>query len=722
MRAISFILCFFSISVYAQDTSLFDLSLEELLEINLAGDVVSSLELNKRPETGNAANLTHLQLPKSIEIMNSDSISARGISNVIEVAENMTGIISGESPSEPYSFSFRGFSRDSVNMVYDGISIGVATYNTRPLNTFNIKQVEITKGPVVLTAGQGGASGTINIVSKKARLVKYHTRELLVSAGKFDSKSVNLGLSGPLNDRVGYRVDLSRNSSDGWVDDSYSFATDLSASLLWQLSTSVELFFSIKSHKDELPAYWGTPFVPEHVARSPNSNVITGDNGFVIDETTRLTNYNVTDHEISSDSMWNRIDLTWRAGSEVLFKSSLYSFNADRRWKNAENYFYNTSIAEVERDRLLVEHDRKNWGAQAQLSFQHDAFGNNKTTLIAGYHVINFDRNVGFNLDSPSLYWDAVDLYQPESGEFGFVDLRSDALEQRTSNVMITNVSDVSDALSLHVQLRHESIHFDRLYINWDGTVRDRSTLETTFQEQSISIGLNYQPDDNSSIYSHYVISHDPVFSDYRFVYDVANLTPSDVRQIEIGYKGVFDEQRTELTGAVYKLTKRVNTQPSANNVFFDSDADSIGLELSLNSHLSDNVSIGINAAINNTDFGHYFDPEIGLDVSGNTPVNVPEKMLNLRASYQFDELPIEIGASSNYVSSRWADSQNTVQLNSYTLHKLFLAYHGEQYYVGLHVNNVSDEIYGPWSDIYYPNQVILGPPRNIEFTFKANF
>lgn len=723
MRKILIVLLSVSFSNVAQEPDYFDMSLEELLAINLEGDTVKSIDLKAKPISGNTFQYSNLSLPRSIEVMTDDSINSRGITNVIEVIENMTGILSGESPSEPYSFSFRGFSRDSVNVVYDGLSMGIATLNTRPINTFSIKQVEIIKGPAELTMGQGGASGTVNIMTKKAALTNHHTRELLVSAGEFGTRSTNLGIAGPFTDKLAYRFDLSRNSSDGWSDDTGSGATDVSASLLWQVSQSLGILFSLNKHVDNLPAYWGTPFVPVDVAKVPIFDVVENERNWVIDEKVRYKNYNVADNEISSDSIWNRMDVTWKGKSDMSVKATLYSFNADRRWQNAENYLYNPDINLVERDRLLVEHDRDNWGAQFEVAVDHELLGKvSATSMTLAQHNIKFDRNVGFNLDSPTLYWDAVELHDPQSGLFGEVDWRSDALDQKIRSAVINNISRISESLTLHTQMKYESISFDRRYINWDGTIRNRSTIDKVFNEYSMSIGLNYLLDENESIYLHYALSHDPIFGDHRYTYDIANLKPSDISQLEAGYKRLLNEGKSELTAAIYKLNKSVNTQPTAVPAFFKSEIASYGLELSLNTQLTSNLSLGINAAFTDSEFGRYYDPDIGLSVDGNGPVNVPDKMLNVRLAYQFDSIPLEFGTISNYVSARWADTQNTVILNSYYVHRLFLAYHGQNYYAGLHVNNVTDEIYGPWSDIYYPNQIILGHPINIKLTFKVNF
>jgi len=52
----------------------------------------------------------------------------------------------------------------------------------------------------------------------------------------------------------------------------------------------------------------------------------------------------------------------------------------------------------------------------------------------------------------------------------------------------------------------------------------------------------------------------------------------------------------------------------------------------------------------------------------------------------------------------------------------MFAAYQKNEYRLSLTVRNLTDEIYAPWSDIYYPNQVGLGSSRTIDMTFRARF
>jgi iron complex outermembrane receptor protein len=190
---------------------------------------------------------------------------------------------------------------------------------------------------------------------------------------------------------------------------------------------------------------------------------------------------------------------------------------------------------------------------------------------------------------------------------------------------------------------------------------------------------------------------------------------------LELGVKHSLSED-TSYTLAVYSLKHAIPTQIGPDTAIFQSEKLVSGLEFSVNSKLSPSLSVASDVAWLDASHDKYYQAETGEDASNLAPFNVPEVMINFRASYQFESQPIEVGGGMNYVSSRWADAMNTVKLKAFNTYKLFIAYHGNNYHVALHINNVTDEIYGPWSDIYYPNQILLAPPRTIDLSYRVNF
>lgn len=146
-RKINHLLGLFLIPSFAwgqsDNSDILDLTIEELLQLKVAGAVVRNLELNQKTTTGSQLPLSIIERPVSIDVIRSETAQARGLKSVTEAAENLVGVISGESPAEPSSFSMRGFSRDSVIILRDGIKIGPASMTMRPHNMFNLEKLEV---------------------------------------------------------------------------------------------------------------------------------------------------------------------------------------------------------------------------------------------------------------------------------------------------------------------------------------------------------------------------------------------------------------------------------------------------------------------------------------------------------------------------------------------------------------------------------------------------
>ena len=706
----------FAFSESADD--LFDLSLEDLVTLRIDGHAVRDLQLHGKVHLGTHAELENVQLAASIDLINDKAIAARGLSNIVEVAENMVGILSGESPSEPYSFSMRGFSRDRVKVLYDGINLGTATLNMRPLSTHNIKQVEVIKGPVVLQHGQGASAGTINFVSKQPNAKLGDVTSTSFSAGEFGNTSagaeLNVGFAGGA-----YRLDVFHRDSSGWVDDADSSTTDLHFSVLFSQSDQHSIRLTYSHLEDDLPAYWGTPLIPENEAQSPSDAVIRND-GLVIDESLRFVNYNVFDHVIESKANWYRVDHEWRISPQLKAKTTGYLYQAERSWRNSESYIYDSGTQQVDRDRLLVEHDRTVYGVKSNFLFQSEWLGRpNKTNLTFELSAIEFERMVGF--DQVNFFVDSVDLDNPEPGFFGSVSTRNDFLDERLAAIVVEDWFSLSDRWHLEGGLRLEQVEIDRQRLNFDGSIRQN--LEEGFFQSSYRVATGYQITPDAMTYLQYSLQHDNITGDLvnPLVEDVSQFEPSDTKQWEFGYKALLFSANLQMTAAIYSIEKQAKMLVSADESMAVTKSE--GLDLSLAQSLTERVKLGVNLSYVDAHYGNYYDLDYDRDVSGNRPVNVPATMASVWATFsRVYQLPIEVGIGTNYVGKRYADSSNETELSAYQLYHAFAAYHVDQYRIMFQVRNITDEVYAPWADIYYTEQALLGPPRRYELIFKARF
>ena len=180
----------------------------------------------------------------------------------------------------------------------------------------------------------------------------------------------------------------------------------------------------------------------------------------------------------------------------------------------------------------------------------------------------------------------------------------------------------------------------------------------------------------------------------------------------------------TEITFSVYDIKRdNILTQISQDEVSNIGSQSSKGAELAFSTDASNRWRVGGNAAYIDSNYDLFFDPDFGIDATGNRPPNVPKWVVNVWTSIsEVGGLPLELGGGARYVGDRLANSSNTVTLLDYTLIDVFAAYRMGSSRIMLRVRNLFEEKYSPWADVFYPNQIVLGSPRTYEISLYTVF
>ena len=300
------------------------------VRVTVAG-IRSELPLTDETATGSRLGLRVIDIPASIDVIESSVMEARGYQKLSDAVETFAGVVTGENPAAPSSFSVRGFTRSQVTILCDGIWLGPANMVMRPQNTFNLDRVELLRGPSSVLNGQGAVAGTVNAVTKQA----------------MPTATTNwIGVNGPINESLWYRLDASQYGSEGFVDRSTSGSSNVTGSLLWRPSPRADLRFSVDYLNDDVGSYFGTPLLPTEAIVDP-LDVITTTTGEGLDARTRFLNYNVEDPVNDSHQLLLRSDAEIRLSDRVTLRNTLYGFDAERHWQNAEGYVYCTSVVDV---------------------------------------------------------------------------------------------------------------------------------------------------------------------------------------------------------------------------------------------------------------------------------------------------------------------------------------------------------------------------------------
>jgi iron complex outermembrane receptor protein len=714
---------------------------EEIEELIVLGRAINTPDLSATSRAGSRLGLSVMDTPASIELIDSSVMRARGYKSVSDAVKSLPGVVSGESPAAPSTFSMRGFSRSAVTVLRDGIWLGPANMVMRPQNTFNLDRIEVLRGPASALHGQGVVGGTVNTVVKRATADAEQPLELLASYGRFDTYQFGLGGSTQLSDSAWLRMDVNQYGSDGHVDRMDPESINVTTSLLWKATEKLDVEFQIDYLDDQLADYWGTPLVPKGVATTPLSDVVSTNSGETLDEQARFRNFNVQDSRAVSDQLLFRIDLSWQLTEGIELKNTSYRFTADRDWGNAEGYVYCTDVVDICTEKNVIQryygyffvtHDQDLLGNRLTANIDSQ-IGGHDNRFLAGLEItdLDFSRARGFRRKIPLSANDAVSPTNPIPGSYGQRELRGISPTQiNTRALFLEDALDISETVKVVAALRYEELDLIRQNFNALGDL-EASSFSRDFNWLSWRLGAVVKLTDDVSIYGQYSDSKDPVNANLFLVNSGENLDLTDAEQWEVGLKGLWHNGRTQATIAYFNtqrddVLERIGVDSAASI----GGRDSSGVEFSAAFRPTSQWHVGANAAYTDAEFRRSTN---FVTFAGNTPPNVAEVTGNLWASFSsIAGLPLEVGGSVQYVDDRFGDNANQVALSSYTLLNLFATWSAPRFNVTARVNNVTDEIYVPWSDVFYlqqndpsflyANQLMLAPPRmfevGVEFTF----
>src|SRR4051794_9552654 len=365
------------------------------------------LNTNAVAESASRLGLTVRETPATVEVISAATMREQGYRTVSDVAQGAVGVTAGDNPAEPSAFSMRGFTNSQINTLYNGIKIGPQNMTSRITDTFNLEAVEILKGPASLMSGEGAAGGAINFVTKQPHTGKI-VNEAFFAYDSFNGYRTSFGSGGSTDVKgLDYRVDISRSSLNSFIDDVNIKTLDISTQLNYRVNDSFKVWGALEYKKDNGSAYWGTPLVSATAPGIvPTSGIVSGshtsfNNGgapfpVTIDRRTLTTNYNVLDNINRAEELWLRGGFEWMIAPNLVLRSQSYFYDADREWKNAENYAFNNikyinddpnrpnpNFGKVMRDRFYVAHDQRQFGNMTDLTWNTNINGMDNRAVFA---------------------------------------------------------------------------------------------------------------------------------------------------------------------------------------------------------------------------------------------------------------------------------------------------------------------------------------------------
>lgn len=700
-------------------------------DLGLAGSATSASRLGLRP----------LDVPASVDILDSAVMDARGYQKVSDAVGRMAGVVSGEHPTAPSSFSMRGFTSSQVATLRDGIWLGPSPMVMRPQNTFNLDRIELMRGPSSVINGQGSVAGAINAVTKTAEPTTATRWNTLLSYGSFNTAHAALGVTGPMSDTLWYRVDVSRSSSDGYVADMDSSSLNVTGSVLWRPVTRFRFKITADYLDDDLAKYFGTPLVPATMAASP-LDILRTTTGETIDARMRFVNYNVSDGHARADQRLFRADASWDIADGVTVNNLAYRFDATRSWKNAEGYVYCTAIVDVCKTiglvqryygYFVIDHDQELWGNRLALNVNRPLLGRvNNAVIGAETASLDFSRTRGFRRQAPLTPADAVDPFNPAPGLYGPVELRAISPTMiDTWALFAENSLALTSRLRVAGGLRYDGLDLDRKNLDPSTRAPESGGFTRAYTWWSWRTGATATLRTGVVAYGQYSNAKDPVSSNLFLVNANQNFDLTDAVQWEVGVKADLNGGRSQVTAAWFDINRDdVLDRYSLDSVTNIGGIRSKGFEVSAAARVSAKARAGGNIAYTDT----AFQPSANFQrLAGNRPPNIPKVTANAWASYQdIGGLPIEIGGAARYVGDRFANNTTAITMKAYALADVYAAWTRNRLRVTARIDNVTDAVYAAWADPFYvsqvdpsflyANQLMVGQPRSVSLQLQVGF
>ncbi len=677
--------------------------------------------LDDTQSTASRLPMTPRQTPASVFVIDREAIDARGATNTQEILAGAPGLSFAAPPGSAGSVVYRGFGASQLTQLFNGITVQYDAIAARPIDSWIVERVEVIGGPSTFLFGAGAVGGSINYLTKTPQK-DLDFAEGLVSLGSFNSVNVALGVNRRLGgDAVRHtvRLDVNRSHTDGWVDGQQRTALNAAASVATDFGTRWSHLLALEHQKETVDRpYWGTPLL----------NPTTGDAR--IDPATRFKNYNSADGLYEQTVTWVRSVTQYRASDATQVRNTVYHYDALRDYRNVEVYRFTADNTQVIRSSpLLQRHDQNLLGNRLEVTHR-SALAGRPSDWAGGldYSVNNqtrFPRSLTLNVSTVNPTEFSTEPFFSIPGMTpGFVPDRTNRVT--TLALFLENRTRLTDRLALVSGLQRDQIDLE---------VTNKRTVSPTdpayFKRQYTPLtgraGVVFDLSPSANVYAQYSTAADPpagILATANFN-QVRDFDLTTGKQWEAGSKFDFADGRGTATLAAYRITRRNLAMADPANpgtTIPVGQQSSQGVEMAAAWRPSREWLLQGNFAVGTARFDDFTENVSGNAVSrvGNMPTNVPKRVANLFATWQFHPA-WSATVDLRHVSARFGNTANTLRDPAYTLLGASLSWKvTPSATLVLRGRNLTDKVYA--ASLTGTPMSYLGAPRSFELALRARF
>lgn len=686
--------------------------------------------------------------PQTINVVPHSVIEEQGATTLRDVLRNVPGISfqagEGGVPAGD-QLSIRGFSA-RTDLFVDGVrDIGGYTRDS-----FNLEQVEVTKGPNSTYAGRGSTGGSVNMVSKTPKPTAFYDGTFGYGTDEYYRATLDFNQPIPQADEIGLKGTAVR--VNGMFHDQdfadRDFVHDqrwaVAPSLAIGLGTGTRLILSYTHlQEDNLPAY-GLPFV------SSSNNPYGG--AAALGKVAPLPYHSFLG---LADRDFEKID------NDVGGLRIEHDFNEDVTLKHQTRYgrtqrdsaitaprIITNPPANTDYDANLVTVGGRTYGLNHELQSrdQVDQVFTTQTDLVSKFETgklnhtlvssveynheteVNYLRSGGITkwpnganffpapLDNP-YNPNPYSIFAPISR----TGARNEAISD-SAGLSLFDTIKLGDKWAIPLGIRGDtfSVAYKQRAVNGVVTSLDRNDIEPTWRG-----GLVFKPRPNGSIYFGYGTSFNPSAEGLTLATNTLDVDPELGTSYELGTKWDLFDEKLSLSGALFRTDKENyrTTDPVTSIVTNSGEVRVEGVEFGVSGRITRDWTVYGGYAIMESEILKSNSAPLynGVNVpeQGHKLSNTPEQSASLWTTY---ELPyrVTVGTGVNFVDKRYSNNIETSSVPGYWLQDALVSWKATDN-LDLRLN-----VYNLWNEEYIDRvgggHSIPGSGRTVILTASLKF
>jgi TonB-dependent siderophore receptor len=601
--------------------------------------------------------------PANVGTVGRALIDEQGAWSLGDALPNVSGLnVQSGSGTFDY-FAIRGFDSVSSGLVMlDGAVEPEASY----YSLYNVRGIEVIKGPAGFLYGKNPLAGAINVVRKQPEAESSLGAHAMAGTFGTHEAGVDWNLGGP-GRTPSFRINGVWRESDGFRDQTDSRHVAVNPALTVHTSDRTKLTFNAEHVDADYSPDSGLPVV---YAFDPTFTFLLPSQ---LADVPRTRSYQApTDF---SDQTVGRfqIDHETRLSDRVTLRSKAYFRDLD--WASSGTILrgafpFGGPSPQVIRDTTVLDDRQQFAGAQFEAIF---TFGTAvQHHLLAGLEVEHESDEYQFGLrqlDDVDLDLNPIPTAFDQGVAFP-LDSPGDVTNMVVSPYVVDQIK-LSSKVDVLAGLRYD--HIDN-----DGTVTslfNPTPISYSRDDSELSpmLGVVVAPAEHFSFYASASRSHAPPSTRLVDEFDPASREPEQATQFEIGARKRFLDGRLRTTLALYHID-RENIAITDTNFFTQQSGDqrSQGVELELAAEPWPRLHAFLAYAYNDSELTDYTpcvpDGSPGgctiQNFTGNTPILAPRNLVRAWVSKTF-ESGLGFGAGGRFTGKQFYSENNLLEIDS---------------------------------------------------------